>query len=311
MVNPFLEWISEDPQTQRLEIIDKVFIGRTCEGVDPQKRIILPDPVVSRDHAVISRSRSSLKITDRSINGTWVNGVRLAQGSSQRLEAEDIIHIGESFFKVVFPTSAPVEYDDDTETESTIITRADVSLTNLVADIRRFSEFSQEHPSTEVYAVIKEIFNTFSEIVVEFRGTIKDYAGDAVYAFWDHQETSPAGQARLACRAAIKQRQVLKDIIARLSERYSIAADLKMGWGITTGEVTMSHYGSKLSDMALVGDCINLAFRLSGIANKEFSEKIVICSQTENLVRSDLATKDLGKVSIRGRKGREHIFALE
>jgi class 3 adenylate cyclase len=53
-----------------------------------------------------------------------------------------------------------------------------------------------------------------------------------------------------------------------------------------------------------------LAFRLSGLANKELSEKIVICSQTADLVRDDLALKDLGTVSIKGRKGKEHIFAL-
>jgi class 3 adenylate cyclase len=83
-----------------------------------------------------------------------------------------------------------------------------------------------------------------------------------------------------------------------------------MGWGITTGKVTMSHYGSRAADLALVGDCTNLAFRLSGLANKELSEKIVICSQTADLVRGELELKDLGSVPIKGRAGKEHIFAL-
>jgi class 3 adenylate cyclase len=60
----------------------------------------------------------------------------------------------------------------------------------------------------------------------------------------------------------------------------------------------------------LVGDCTNLAFRLSGLANKELSEKIVICSQTAELIRSDLEIKDLGAVAIKGRTGKEHVFAL-
>ena len=59
------------------------------------------------------------------------------------------------------------------------------------------------------------------------------------------------------------------------------AESLKMGWGITTGSVTMSHYGSRASDLALVGDCTNLAFRLSGIANKDLDKKIILCAMSK------------------------------
>jgi class 3 adenylate cyclase len=310
MTDLHLEWIDENLQMRRLEIIDKVFIGRTCEGVDPRKRILLPDPIVSREHAVISREGGRLKITDRSKNGTWVNSVRVAYGSFKKLEPEDIIHIGESFFKVVFPPYAFFENYDDTGTGSTMITPAEVTVTNLVADIRRFAEFSQFHASSEVYRIIKEIFDNFSKIVNAYRGTIKDYAGDAIYAFWDHQAETPARVAVLACQAALKQQQHFNKILTKLSDRYSDVGNLKMGWGITTGRVTMSHFGSRIADMAMIGNCINLAFRLSGLANKDLNEKTLICSQTAELVKRKLPITDLGMISIRGRKGNEHLFAL-
>lgn len=62
--------------------------------------------------------------------------------------------------------------------------------------------------------------------------------------------------------------------------------------------------------MALVGECINLAFRLSDIANKELAAQIVICSETAALVGDNLPLEDLGEISIRGRKGKEHVFAI-
>ena len=102
----------------------------------------------------------------------------------------------------------------------------------------------------------------------------------------------------------------MNEIRTKLSSKNIAADHLQMGWGITTGTVTLSHYGSRAADLALVGDCTNLAFRLSGIANKEFSEKIVICSHTAELVRNDLSVKDLGTVTVKGRKGKEHVFAL-
>jgi adenylate cyclase len=311
MPTPYLEWLDKKDRTQRLEIVDKVFIGRSCKGVDPQKRILVHDVQVSRDHAVISRSAKRLQITDSSKNGTWVNGVRLAAGSSSYISDGDIIRIGESSFHLHYPDGITDLRDKAILTAGTMVTPAEVFVTNVVADVREFTTFSQAHDSAAVYSLMKEIFDTFSAIVSEFKGTIKDYAGDAVYAFWDHYLEPINGQAVLACQAAIHQMQTMKEIRTKLSGKSINVENLQMGWGITTGRVTMSHYGSRSADLALVGDCTNLAFRLSGMANKELSQKIVICAQTAELIRNDLSINDLGSVPIKGRKGKEHIFALK
>jgi adenylate cyclase len=310
MPKPYLEWVDENKQTQQLEIVDKVFIGRSCKGVDPQKRILVQDEQVSRDHVVVSRRADQLQITDRSKNGTWVNGIRLAAGASSDLEDGDTIRLGDFSFWVFFPENVTGVTDAAILTDGTRVTPTEIIVTNVVADVREFTTFSQEHASSDVYTLMKEIFDTFSAIVYDFKGTIKDYAGDAVFAFWGHAVEPTSEQAVLACQAAIQQTQTINEIRAKLSGKNIAADNLQMGWGITTGKVTMSHYGSRSADLALVGDCTNLAFRLSGLANKELSEKIVICSQTADLVRENLALKDLGPVPIKGRTGKEHIFAL-
>ena len=310
MPKPYLEWVDNNNQTQHLEIVDKVFIGRSCKGVDPQKRVLVEDAQVSRDHAVISRRAKKLKIKDMSKNGTWVNGIRLAAGASSNLVDGDSIRLGNLTLHVFYPEDVSGVTDAAILTEGTRVTPTEIIVTNVVADVREFSTFSQAHASSDVYALMKEIFDTFSAIVYNFKGTIKDYAGDAVYAFWDHAVEPISKQAVLACQAAIQQTQTINEIRTKLSGKNLAAENLQMGWGLTTGKVTMSHYGSRAADLALVGDCTNLAFRLSGLANKELSEKIVICSHTADLVRGDLEIKDLGSVPIKGRTGEEHIFAL-
>ena len=311
MPHPFLEWLDENQQVQRLEIIDKVFIGRSCTGIDPQKRILVNNAQVSRDHAVISRRAKSLKIKDMSKNGTWVNGIRLAAGASSDLADEDIISVGGISITVCAQSGDTATQERAILTEGTMVTPTEVVVTNVVADIREFTTFSQAHASADVYALMKEVFDAFSSIVVNFKGTIKDYAGDAVYAFWDHHVEPIRQQAVLACQAALQQDQALNDIRSRLSAKNTAATSLEMGWGITTGKVTLSHYGSRAADLALVGDCTNLAFRLSGIANKDLSDKIIICSQTADLVRNDFSLQDLGTIPIKGHKGLEHVFGLK
>jgi adenylate cyclase len=310
MPDPYLEWIDEIQRIRRLTIIDKIFIGRSCKGVDPQKRILVRNTQVSRDHAVISRRGKMLKLKDMSKNGTWINGIRLAAGSSCDLADQDVISLGGISFQVFASTNVTAVRDRALFTDGTMVTPTEVVVTNVVADVREFSAFSQTHASSDVYALMKEIFDAFNTIVYKFKGTIKDYAGDAVYAFWDHHVEPINKQAVLACQAAIEQTQSIDQIRTKLSGKNMAAANLQMGWGVTTGKVTLSHYGSRATDLAVVGDCTNLAFRLSGLANKELSEKIVICSQTAELVRNDLALKDLGTVSIKGRNGNEHVFAL-
>jgi adenylate cyclase len=310
MPKPYLEWLDENRQTQHLEIVDKVFIGRSCKGVDPQKRILVQDAQVSRDHAVISRRGEHLRITDRGKNGTWVNGTRLAAGASSNLVDGDTISLGEFSLRVFYPENVTHVTDSAILTDGTRVIPTEIIVTNVVADVREFSTFSQAHASSDVYALMKEIFDTFSAIVYNYKGTIKDYAGDAVYAFWDHAVEPIRKQAVLACQAAIQQTQTINEIRAKLCGKNIAADNLQMGWGITTGKVTMSHYGSRAADLALVGDCTNLAFRLSGLANKELSEKIVVCSQTAELIRNDLKIKDLGTVAIKGRTGKEHVFGL-
>jgi len=310
MSNPYLEWLDENQEVQRLEIVDKIFIGRSCKGIDRQKRILVCNAQVSRDHAVISRRAKSLKIKDMSKNGTWVNGIRLAAGASSDLADEDVISVGGVSIKVSALSGDTVTQEKAILTDGTMVTPTEVVVTNVVADVREFSTFSQAHASADVYALMKEIFDAFSSIVFDCKGTIKDYAGDAVYAFWDHHVEPMRQRAVLACQAAVQQTQAINEIRTTLSGKNSATANLEMGWGITTGKVTLSHYGSRAADLALVGDCTNLAFRLSGIANKDLSDKIIICSQTADLVRNDFALQDLGTIPIKGRKGKEHVFAL-
>jgi adenylate cyclase len=310
MPNHYLEWLDECQQTQRIEIVDRIYFGRTCKGIDPQRQILQDHPQVSRDHAEIRWTAGRLQIIDTSINGTWVNNIRMGAGSSKDLSDGDTIRIGNFVFRVVCPKVAEDPRQDCPLTELTMVSSLEEVVTSLVADMRGFTTYSQSHASSDAYGMIREIFDQFSKIVEDFKGTIKDFAGDAVLAFWEHQSEDPATQAVRTCQAAVRQMQNFSHILVELAGKYADVEKLQMGWGITTGPIILSHYGHRTADLAMVGDCVNLASRLAGMANKDIPENILICARTAELVENQLAVQDLGLFPIRGREGREHIFAL-
>ncbi|MBC2744255.1 MAG: adenylate/guanylate cyclase domain-containing protein, partial [Desulfosarcina sp.] len=285
-------------------------LGRVCRGIDRGKCIIVRNPMVSRDHAVVRLTRYGVEITDMSKNGTWVNDVRMAPGASRQLEDGDLISLGGTSIRLFCPHLAP-QPEKENWTEQTAISPTAICVTSLVADVRGFSAFSQKVDSAVVYAFIKEIFSRFSTIVNEHHGTVKDYIGDAVFAFWEHPGGFSPDHALSACQAAICQLRSGPEIHRQLTDRGLVIPPPVLGWGLTTGQVTLSHYGSRPADLALVGDCINLAFRLSSMANKTLPGPIVMCRQTASLVTQQLPLMDLGNQEIRGRTGQEHLFGIQ
>jgi len=307
---PCLTWQDENGTRHRLALTDRIFLGRVCRGIEREKRILVRNPMVSRDHAVVRLTHSGVEIVDLSKNGTWVNDVRMAPGASRSLQDGDRIALGSISIVLSCPRSITPS-DEDTWTEQTTVNQAAVSVTNLVADVRGFSAFSQQVDSKTVYTFIKTVFSRFSTIVNAHHGTVKDYAGDAIFAFWEHPAELSAEHALPACRAAVEQLSSLREIHGQLRDSGLDLPSPVLGWGITTGQVTLSHYGSRSADLALVGDCINLAFRLSSMASKTLQAPIVLCSQTASLVSQRLPLQDLGNHEIRGRSGHEHLFGIQ
>lgn len=308
--NPNLQWQDENGEPRRLALTDKIFLGRVCRGIESDKCILVRNPMVSRDHAVVRLTRHGVEITDMSKSGAWINDVHMAPGASRRLKDGDRVSLGGTSIHISCPGLA-AQREEEIWMEQTAIRPAAVCITSLVADVRGFSAFPHKTDSTLVYTLIKAIFSRFSTIVNEHQGTIKDDAGDAVFAFWEHPHGFSIDHALAACRAAINQLRSLPETHRQLTDQGFSMPSAVLGWGLPPGQVTLSHYGSRSTGMALEGDCINLAFRLSFMANKTLPAPIVLCRKTASWVAQEITLMDLGNQEIRGRTGQEHLYGLQ
>ncbi|NOY70763.1 MAG: adenylate/guanylate cyclase domain-containing protein [Gammaproteobacteria bacterium] len=306
-----MEWQDVEGHCHHIDVAERLYLGRICQGVATDKRVIISDAGVSRDHAIMTYTGGMLTIKDSSRNGTRVNGVRITSGGEQQLNPGDVVHIGSIKLQVIFPEQFNMyETSDAEQIETTRVLSLHETVTHLVADIRGFSTIAQQTESSLLFEVLSQLYESLATIVHDNQGTVKDFAGDAIFAFWEHNEKDDPAIARNACYAALVQQQAATTFFANLPEKFSELRYLKLGWGIATGFATVSHYGVRSENLALVGDSTNLAFRLSGLANKELSSDIVICHNTAEMVRPSMLVTPLGEVDTKGREGKEPVFSI-
>ncbi|HHM04260.1 MAG TPA: adenylate/guanylate cyclase domain-containing protein [Gammaproteobacteria bacterium] len=306
---PRLHWQDESGKARSIAVRDRVYLGRSCRGVPTTKRVLVTDPNISRDHAVVTWSGDTLTVRDTSRNGTRLNGVRITPGVEQTLKDHDVITIGRQAFTVrLTPHATAAPTDEGAETHTLAI---DEVVTHLVADVRGFSTLSQAWRPARVCALVTRLFDTLSPLVHQHHGTIKDYAGDAIFAYWEHGPTPRAESALNACRAARAQQAACAALALDAAAKGDRdLARVRIGWGIATGTVTLSHYGLRQDNVAVVGDATNLAFRLSGLARKDVPAAVVLCHTTAQLIGHELPLTDLGEVGTKGRAGTERVFGL-
>ena len=97
IICPFLDCVLGDQKGKRFLLdANSITIGR-----EDICNIVLNDSTVSRTHAIIYREGDDFFIRDeKSHNGTFVNDSKIDR---VKLSAGDLIHVGESVFKLVYP----------------------------------------------------------------------------------------------------------------------------------------------------------------------------------------------------------------
>ena len=108
---------------------------------------------------------------------------------------------------------------------------------------------------------VNRVFRRLEREVVELGGTLKEFQGDALFAFWE--KTAAEDHAGEACRAALH----LSKLVSRLAadpEFWTVGGcALGMDFALATGLVTISGYGSDgAMGLSMVGESVVLAFRI-------------------------------------------------
>ncbi|MGA2938363.1 MAG: adenylate/guanylate cyclase domain-containing protein [Syntrophobacteraceae bacterium] len=183
----------------------------------------------------------------------------------------------------------------------------EVQATIFFSDLANFTSFSERLPPKDLVAFLNEYFTPMTNIILEHRGALDKFIGDAIMAFWG-APLRLENHAQYACDAAIK----MKETIAGLREgwRQRGLPLLAARMGIHSGTVVVGNVGSRERfNYTVLGDTVNLASRLEG-ANKFYGTTILISEDTFQLAGPAFLARELDLIRVKGRQTPVKIYEL-
>jgi adenylate cyclase len=180
-------------------------------------------------------------------------------------------------------------------------------LTIFFSDIANFTSIAERMPPEQLAHNLELYFEAITNTLLQNRGTVDKFIGDAVMAFWGAPHPV-ANHAELACRAALQCRQQTNALSADFARANLPPFITRIG--IHTGEAIVGNIGYKdrLSYTA-IGDPVNLASRLESL-NRHYGTDLLISETTYNLVRPDFLARPVDYVAVSGRSSGVKIYQL-
>jgi len=172
-------------------------------------------------------------------------------------------------------------------------------ITILFSDIRGFTTISEGLTPQELVRLLNEYLSPMTRIVLEEKGTLDKFIGDAVMAIFN-APLDLAGHPLAACRAAVRMLETLKELNTGFSAKGMNVIDI--GIGINTGLAVVGNMGADIRfDYTAIGDSVNLASRLEGL-NKYYGTHILVSEDTRKGVdSSEFNFREIDRVKVKGK----------
>jgi adenylate cyclase len=245
-------------------------------GRSEKNTIVIDDDEASRNHAMLQADTVGFLLTDRnSSNGTLVNGVRISVPIV--LRHGDQIDIGTHHFTFYQRSAIQPAAPEIDELASTNVVFAEKLITVLVVDIRDFTGLAQRTEAGNLAQMSRTFFGEAGRLLLASGSAAQKYIGDAVMAYWLHQNFQPQLSELIAVLESVAR---LSETAASLQDRFQLDDPIRIGAGVNTGRATVGNVGSIAStDHTVMGEVVNKTFRLES-ATKEIGCDLLLGEDT-------------------------------
>jgi adenylate cyclase len=179
--------------------------------------------------------------------------------------------------------------------DSLVLGGKQVPISVLFADIRNFTSLAEQTRPGKVVTLLNEYFSSMADVVFEHGGTLGEYIGDEIMAYFGAPIECDDHASR-AVAVALK----MKEEIRLLRKRWKTVGSpvFRIGIGIATGPAVAGNIGStKQMKYTVIGDTVNLACRLCSHAEPGQ----ILISHATHMAAGDVSTAvPIGTADLKG-----------
>jgi adenylate cyclase len=169
----------------------------------------------------------------------------------------------------------------------------------MFADIRGFTALSEGRLPYDVVFILNRYFAAMGRAVESCGGRVDKFLGDGVMAlFGVENDIGPA------CRNALAAARLMSHRLAELNEALTaeLAEPLRIGIGLHAGPAIVGEMGyGNASTLTAVGDPVNTASRLEGLA-KEYAAELVVSAEVIAQAGIEMHGGQRGEIELRGKR---------
>lgn len=172
-------------------------------------------------------------------------------------------------------------------------------ITALFTDIKSFSTLSEKVTPEHLVHILNKYLTKMSDLVLEQKGTIDKYIGDAIVAFFGAPIDLPDHASR-ACLAAVRMKQAEKLLNEEMLANNETPSPIYTRIGVNTGPMVVGNMGTENKmNYTIMGNDVNLAARLEGV-NKSYGTWILVSESTWNATNGMFLGRKLDRVRVVG-----------
>jgi len=172
-------------------------------------------------------------------------------------------------------------------------------ITALFTDIKSFSTLSEKVTPEQLVEILNRYLTLMSNIVLEEKGTIDKYIGDAIVSFFGAPIDLP-DHAERACLAAVRMKQAEKALNDDMVSSGFTPMPVYTRIGINSGPMVVGNMGTdNKMNYTIMGNDVNLAARLEGV-NKQYGTWILVSESTWKATNGKFLGRKLDRVRVVG-----------
>jgi adenylate cyclase len=182
-------------------------------------------------------------------------------------------------------------------------------LSAMFTDVKQFTHIAENLDPQGLVNLLNDYLSDMSDIILDERGTIDKFEGDAVVAFFGAPVDVP-DHPRRACHAAVRMKKMEEVLNERFLRQDITPAPVLSRIGINTGRMLVGNLGTtRRMDYTILGHEANLASRLEGV-NKQYGTWILISERTYRRAGEGFLVRRLDRVRMVGVQEPVRLYEL-